>query len=371
MGRVFKRVRGGAAAEFWTCEWNVGGKTFRKRAFRDKASSLALLRKLEDETLARRLGVAPPAGGAVRGLADLRAAYLKLLADRGRDPTYVATVTHRIDTCLAECRWRVLGDVTGAPLEAWLGRLAAGGLAPATRNGYLRDVKAFVRWACEADGAAFPLAKVKPANEQVDRRRSRRILTDAELGALIRATEAARPRWNAALTPADRAVLYRVAAYTGLRASELASLRRESFRLDEVPPVVVVEARDAKGKREEPVPVPAHLVAVLRPWLAGKAAGAKVWPGPWAARKGQSKWLAADLKRAGVAELDDRGRKVLFHSFKRRYVTSLIRAGAGVDEVRELARHRDVKTTLGYYTDRNLPRLGAVADRLPPPPDAA
>ncbi|MGL6094580.1 MAG: site-specific integrase, partial [Fimbriiglobus sp.] len=123
-----------------------------------------------------------------------------------------------------------------------------------------------------------------------------------------------------------------------------------------------------KGKREEPVPVPGHLVAVLRPWLAGKAAGAKVWPGPWAARKGQSKWLAADLKRAGVAELDDRGRKVLFHSFKRRYVTSLIRAGAGVDEVRELARHRDVKTTLGYYTDRNLPRLGAVADRLPPPP---
>ena len=365
MGRVFKPVSRGVVSQFWTCEWHVGGKTFRKRAFRDKAASLAMLRKLEDEARARSLGVAPPSGGAVAKLDDLLEAYLAGLAARGREPTYLAGIRHSVEECCRRCRWSILSEVRAEPIEEWLAGLQ---VSPATRNGHLRNVKAFIRWACEREGVAFPLLRVKPANEQLDRRRSRRILTDAELAKLLSATEAARPRWNATLTPKDRAMLYRMAAYTGLRASELASLTTRSFRLESKPPVVTVEAKDAKGRREETVPIPSHLVEVLRPWLAGKKLGSQVWPGRWASRKGQGRWLELDLRRAGIAERDSGGRKVTFHSFRRVYVTGLIRAGGLIHEVRRLARHRDAKTTLDYYAEADLEALGRLADRLVAPP---
>ena len=51
-------------------------------------------------------------------------------------------------------------------------------------------------------------------------------------------------------------MLYRVAAYTGYRAGELAELTPEHFRLDAEPPHVTMFARDSKGKREEPIPLP-------------------------------------------------------------------------------------------------------------------
>jgi integrase len=373
MGRVFKRVRSGVEDPHYTCEWHSGGKTFRKAAFSSKQRSLDLLRQLEDTARSRQLGVTPAGGGSVRGLAGLLADYLASLAARDLDPLYQRNAKTRCEAAIAGCGWGTLGDVRPESLETWLGTLIdpeGRGLSRSSRNGYLRNVRSFVKWACEKEDVRYRLGKVKALNEAVGRRRSKRILTDAELGAVIRAAETARRRWNQQLHGPDRAMLYRVAAYTGIRSSELASLTPASFHHDPVPPVDLVEAEDAKGQREDRIPLPAFLVDLLRPWLAGKKFGKPVWPGTWAETKRQSQWLAMDLKRAGVAAVDDRGRKVLFHSFKRRYVTALIRAGAGIDEVRTLARHKDVRTTLNYYTDANLPQLGRVADRLqaPPPP---
>ena len=48
-------------------------------------------------------------------------------------------------------------------------------------------------------------------------------------------------------------------------------------------------------------------------------------------------------------------------------MTRLIEAGGKPHEVRRMARHRDVKTTLDYYAEVDLPDLGRLADRLPPP----
>ena len=135
------------------------------------------------------------------------------------------------------------------------------------------------------------------------------------------------------------------------------------------PPTVTVEAKDAKGRRREPVPLPAHLAGVLRPWLATKAPNAPVWPGRWAAQRKQVHWFARDLARAGVAVFDARGQRATFHGLRRSFVVRLIRAGGLIHEVRRMARHKDVATTLNYYTDTDLDSLGKLADKTPPLPD--
>lgn len=375
MGRVFRptyKDRHGVTKRVanWYVEYtDAAGKTRRRRVGKDK--------RLAEQVLARDLaGVdrvragfpADPTPAAAHAVATLRDEYLAVLAARGRSGGHLRGVTDQLAAIVPGCKWVAWPDITPDSLVLYLGRRRdEHGNGPATLNAYLRTAKGFSKWAAAKLGVPSPLRGVPPWNEQVDRRRSKRILTDAELAALIAAAEACPPRGRADFPGKDRAMLYRVAAYTGLRASELAAMTPGWVALDAPTPVVTVPAEFAKGRREEPVPLPAHLVAALRPWLAGRPADARLWPGRWAAERRQVRWVARDVKRAGIAAKDDRGRGVTFHGLKRRYVVGLIRADGKVDEVRRLARHKDVRTTLNYYTDQNMPDLGRLVDKLPPP----
>jgi integrase len=131
--------------------------------------------------------------------------------------------------------------------------------------------------------------------------------------------------------------------------------------MERIPPVVVVLAQNAKGRREEPIPLPDHLVQFLSVWLKNKSAREKLWPGTWAHYHSQAIWLKRDCKRAKLGE------GITFHGLKRRYVTGLIRIGNDPDEVRRLARHRHLTTTMNYYAESNLPDLAKAVNRVPPP----
>lgn len=400
MGAVFqpvywKRLPGGqrkrVKTSAWYCRWQVAGKT-RKRKIGTRRAALSALARFEDAENRRRLGLADPATEATaraRPLAEYLSEYLEVIASKGGSAEYHATTGAQLLRILSECRWHCWSDVGADALLRFLGRLrdtprkqalrgaarkragpgakptTGAGLAPATLNGFLRAAKGFTNWLADRLEVKRPLAKLKPFAEDVDLRRSRRILTDDELSRLLTAAAKARRKSRAAVWGADRAMLYRLGAYSGLRAGELAELTPKHFALDVAPPVVTVEARDAKGKRTEPIPLPAHVVELLRPWLSGREPDAKLFPGDWAKHKKQTQWLAADLRRAKVDARDDRGRPVTFHALKRRFVVRLIQAGAKIHEVRRMARHVDVATTLKYYTDENLTDLGKLADKLP------
>src|SRR5205823_2777702 len=100
-----------------------------------------------------------------------------------------------------------------------------------TCNHASRAVKGFGRWLHrDSRVAEDTLAHLKGFNVKTDRRHDRGVLTQEEFDALIRATRAATPYRG--LSGSDRAMLYLVASYTGLRAAELASLTPVGFDLD-------------------------------------------------------------------------------------------------------------------------------------------
>ncbi len=66
----------------------------------------------------------------------------------------------------------------------------------------------------------------------------------------------------------ERAMLYRLAVETGLRAGELRSLIRSSFQLDGDKPTVTVAAAYSKRRREDILPLRPELVEELRLFLA-------------------------------------------------------------------------------------------------------
>jgi integrase len=368
MGRIFRpwyksrKTGERVTVKAWYAEWQgADGKTHRKKVGAKNLAQSYLARKL-DEVERQRAGIAPPP--SADGLAPLSVLlddYLRDLAARDTDATYRRTVDSRITRILTECGWLMWPDVSAASLQRFLGALLAV-RSPATANGYLRDCKGFVGWVAERLGTASPLRKVAPFPEDADRRRSKAILTDAELAALAQAAETAPRRHNTRISGPDRAMLYRVAAYTGLRASELASLTPAHFDLAAAIPVVTPAASAQKSGRPDAIPLPAHLVKLLRKWLKGRAPNDRLWPGTWARSKRQWRWFNADKAAAGITST------ATFHGLRRGYVTRLIRAGVDVDLVRRLARHRDIKTTLAYYATAELADLAGAAAKLKPLP---
>lgn len=68
-------------------------------------------------------------------------------------------------------------------------------------------------------------------------------------------------------------MLYVMALSTGLRASELASLKKESLSLESNPPSVRVKAGYSKRRRLDVLPLPSTILAAATKWLESKKPG--------------------------------------------------------------------------------------------------
>ena len=364
MGRLFKQrwTRGGKTHvnKVWHCEYPGpdGGPVRASTGCRDKAAALQVLARLEREAEQVRAGLLPPNAAAARKpLADLLAAFQSHLRDQGRSAGHRKNVGVYVPRVIAACGWATLADVSAAKLAEWI-RSERERVSPATVNTHLAPLKTFTRWAAEECGGTDPLRKVKLLNPDLAPTRNKYTPTPAEVAAVVAAAERS-PRRRSVMSGPDRAVLYRVACYSGFRAAELASLTPESFAwAGGTPSAVTILAKDAKDRRTATVPLPAHLGAVLGPWLAARPAGERCWPGTWAAERKQSSWLKRDCKRAGVT-------RFTFHAFRRFLANESVRSRATVTELQRLMRHKSPVTTLRWYARASDDDLRTAVERLP------
>ncbi|MCY2986482.1 MAG: hypothetical protein NTY19_01225 [Planctomycetota bacterium] len=75
--------------------------------------------------------------------------------------------------------------------------------------------------------------------------------------------------------------------------------------------------------------------------------------------------LRDDLVDAGIEPVDDDGRVVDFHGQRTTFITGLARAGVVPAMAQQLARHSDIKLTMGTYTRLTMQEMAAAVGTLP------
>jgi integrase len=256
--------------------------------------------------------------------------YRRYLEARDNSTDYIDSTLRRLMKITND--WKRLDQITADEcLVRCRSFVSADGLCRSTANHYLRALKSFAAWLASRDRLGKnPLDALRGFRfkEGADRRRVRRALTFAELAALIRTAAAAPPRDRERIPGRDRAWLYTLAAYTGLRAAALASLTPESVSLDGQPPTITVKGMSQKNRRPHAVPLHPALLGSFRGWLATRPPSTPLWPGSWAKWGQSALMLRRDLEAAGIPYRDASGRLFDFHALRGQFITSLALRGA-------------------------------------------
>jgi integrase len=238
-------------------------------------------------------------------------------------------------------------DATEDDLAAWREGLShLSGHAIATYCGHVQQL---YRWAVREG-----LIGASPAERLAVPHRPRRLPRPIAEDDLMTALKAAPPRVRPWLV---------LAAWCGLRAREIAYLRREDICDRNTPPVLMVTELAAKGGRERIIPLSSFVLAELSAarlplsgWAFPRADGQ---PGP------NLPWVVSRLSNEVLHEA---GVAATLHQLRHRYGSQVYAVSHDLRLTQELLGHASPTTTAGYAAwDRGS--AASTAEALPCPDD--
>lgn len=301
-----------------------------------------------------------------RGLSEHLKEYRQTLEAQGCDPKYIRQAIAQIERVNRECGFTFWGDVDAMKVERFLLGLREGenGIKLRTNNDYITAVKAFAAWAVQKGRiSSSPLATLSRVT--VTDATERRALDVDEVRWLLATTETAGERHG--MSGAERALCYRLAIETGLRANELRSLTRASFLLAGDTPTVTVEKGSTKNRQGALIDLSTSLAKPLADHLETKMPGAAAFNIPDSDETAsmlrddltgaRDAWLATlpagEQREAGerssfLADVDAAGRVVVFHSLRHTRGVWLAQQGASFKELQELMRLSDAQLVARY-----------------------
>ncbi len=328
---------------WWTDVVVAGTRYRRSLGVRDKHAAQVLeaelIRKLELEAA----GLPVENGTADAKPSVLIGEYERELQRRRCSVVHVRKSIQRAEVLLNGSKR--LADVTPAKIRGALDRLSLGEASPRTVNAYRLALSGFFNWLVrEGRWPTNPVRQVAAVKVN-GATRMRRALTERELARLLDAA------------PSARALVYRVAATTGLRRGELAALTWADIDLDAA--TLRVRASTSKNRRDATQPLPDGTVVAL-----ATACGERQIPSSRVfASIPMMPTFRNDLDAANIPYESEEG-VADFHALRVTYATMLARAGVSLVQAQRLMRHSDPKLTANIYTRLQLDDAHAAVARI-------
>lgn len=342
------------------------GKRRQFKAFTDKAKSEQLAAKRQHEEDLRRRGLIDPHLEKTRQremmpLPECLKEFEKKLAKT--TPKYRKLVVGRARRVMEACGFTTPAEINAETVETVLRELATEeDLGARTYNHYLQACHTFTKWLWKTGRrSADPLISLEPLNSEVDIRHKRRALSAEEVAKLVQSARDSGVEIQC-FDGETRARIYQLSYMTGFRKKELASLTPSSFALTASPPTVTVEAKASKNRKRSVLPLHPELVPMLRKWLKGMKGDQHLFPN--LDRRRGYLMVRKDLERVGIAYKTEDGIADFHAAGRHTHITELLRNGASLPEVKELARHSDVRQTM-KYTHIGLDDQAKAIRRLP------
>ncbi len=160
----------------------------------------------------------------------------------------------------------------------------------------------------------------------------------------------------------ERAIVYLVAASTGIRRGELELLEWRDVLLDVPQPFIAVRSSVAKNDKHVMQPLPKFVSEKLREFRPLHARPNEL---VFAAGVPRMQVYRRDLAAAGIDYKDAEGRVADFHALRTTFGTLLTLASRSQRTVMELMRHSDMKLTAKTYTDASMLPVSETVDLLP------
>lgn len=264
-----------------------------------------------------------------------------------------------VTTVAQECGWILLADADVRSLSRWYADFAPTRASSTVAN-HLSALVKFFGWAHKMGLIDHnPARSIEPP--AYERGHGSRACTPQELPRIVAAARKAEAEDKRA-GKSSRSSLYVVSAFAGLRRLELAKLRVRMFE-DGSPAWLNLEARVGKGKKPKAVRIPLHEEAAeeLRKLVRGRGPDEPIFVHKFV----DAVTFSNDLKRAGVAEVDARGKKLTFHGLRKTFATNMARYGVGQRAAQALMRHGDPKMTANVYQDAELLPLASELAKVP------
>ncbi len=348
---------------------DADGKTKRKKGYTDLKATEQLAAELERDAEHVRSGYKPKehehlARALKWHLEDYRAS----LVDKGTSEQQARQVHNRVKRLLGACRFTLWSDIDATKVQRQLADWREGpkgkrGMSAQTSNWYLQAIKGFCAWLDrERRAPENPVAHLGGVNVRTDRRHDRRAVTEDECRALLAAAVAGPEHFG--MPGPDRALLYRTALESGLRAGELRTLTCGNCLLDDDPPRLIVKAAYSKHRQDDEQPIPAGLAAALRAHIAGRTPASAVFD-TLPSKDKIVRMLRKDLTAAGIPYEDGAGRFADFHALRHTYISNLARAGVHPKVAMDLARHGNINLTMARYSHTVVADRAAVLSDLP------
>ncbi|MFP4052598.1 MAG: tyrosine-type recombinase/integrase [Phycisphaerae bacterium] len=371
------------------------GKWRSRTGFTDREATLELARRLEKESARRKEGLDDPVDGErLRGIQEHVDDYIHSIEIRGRAPRYVQQVRQRIERVLRKARVTRLVELDPVKVQAVVHELkktkGEGSLGDVAKNEYITAMKSFSTWCVKNRRMGVdPLASLEKIEaKRITRVHPRRALTSEELGRLLDAARRRplldaktvrtgpnkgkpiakvtdRVRAKRELKGMERRLAYLLAAWTGLRRSEIRKLEWRDVHLDAEVPAIHLRAETTKSRRADALVLHPQVVEALQEWsnANGQDKGRVVSTVP------DMKTMKADLELAGIPYGDAEIGFVDLHAQRMALGTHMAVNGVSQRVRQAHMRHKDPRLTEMTYMDEKLLPVAQEICRVPAIPE--